>query len=194
MNKRRVPIRRQPKEPVNPQHLHELERRDRNRAVARTVVTITLTWLLLGGIYFALPGAGQSGFREVARLTVSLGLVGAVFASQTRKVANAAMPQLRAIEALGIVLPLFLLVFSIVYLSISNGSPAAFTQRLDHTAALYFTITVFATVGFGDIAAVSGTARLIVSMQMLLDLAILGVVVRIIFGTARSALDRRRSD
>jgi hypothetical protein len=53
-----------------------------------------------------------------------------------------------------------------------------FTERLDHTRALYFTITVFSTVGFGDITPRADLARIIVSIQMLLDLVILGSVVR----------------
>ena len=61
-----------------------------------------------------------------------------------------------------------------------------FTQPLDHTRALYFTISVFSTVGFGDITPRTDTARLIVAAQMLLDLAIIGVVVRLIFNAARS--------
>ena len=49
-----------------------------------------------------------------------------------------------------------------------------FTERLDHTRVLYFTITVFSTVGFGDITPRADLARIIVSIQMLLDLDILG--------------------
>jgi voltage-gated potassium channel len=51
--------------------------------------------------------------------------------------------------------PLYLLIFARIYLSNSLADPSAFTQPLDNTAALYFTVTVFATVGFGDIVAQS---------------------------------------
>ena len=36
---------------------------------------------------------------------------------------------------------------------LAGRSRGSFTQPLDHTTALYFTVTVFATVGFGDIVA-----------------------------------------
>jgi hypothetical protein len=58
----------------------------------------------------------------------------------------------------------------------------AFTQELNRTDALYFTISVFSTVGFGDISPRSETARLVLSAQLLLDLMILGVVVRVLLG------------
>ena len=43
-----------------------------------------------------------------------------------------------------------------------------FSQKLDHSRALYFTITVFSTVGFGDITPTNDAARLAVGAQMLL--------------------------
>ncbi len=70
---------------------------------------------------------------------------------------------------------LFLVLFSGVYLALSHNT-SAFTQSLDHTRALYFTISVFSTVGFGDITPRTDTARLIVSAQMLLDLVVIGAV------------------
>jgi hypothetical protein len=40
------------------------------------------------------------------------------------------------VEALGIVIAVFLIGFSVVYLSMSHASPRTFTQSLDHTRAL----------------------------------------------------------
>ena len=60
--------------------------------------------------------------------------------------------------------------------------------RLTHTDGLYFAVTVFSTVGFGDITAKTEAARLVVTGQMIADLVILGLAVKIILG----ALSRRR--
>ena len=54
-------------------------------------------------------------------------------------------------QALGAIIPLFLVVFATIYLSLSHTSASNFSEGLDHTRALYFTVTVFSTVGFGDI-------------------------------------------
>jgi hypothetical protein len=57
---------------------------------------------------------------------------------------------------------------------------------MDRVSAFYFTVTILSTVGFGDIAADSDLARLLVTVQMLLDLTLLAVVVRVFFSAAKS--------
>ena len=153
-----------------------------------TAATITLACALIVGAYYVLPFDHLSAGRSILRLSVVAALVAAVFVWQIRRITLAEVPELRAVEALGIVIAVFLIGFSIVYLSMSNSNSATFTQSLDHTRALYFTISVFSTVGFGDITPRTDTARLVVSAQMLLDLAIIGVVVRLIFNAARSRI------
>ena len=175
----------------NPQRLSEVRGRARHLAVGRTLITIVVTWVLLGAAYFALPGADFSGWRELIRLVAAMTVVAVVFVTQARSVQRAAMPELRAVQALGVVIPLFLLVFALTYLSLSHSNVNSFSEALDHGDAIYFTVTVFATVGFGDIAPLTLPARMTVSVQMLLDLIILGFVVRVIFGAARSAFERR---
>jgi uncharacterized membrane protein len=87
--------------------------------------------------------------------------------------------------------PLYLLIFARIYLSNSLTDPSAFTQPLDNTAALYFTVTVFSTVGFGDIVAHTNSMRLLVTLQMLLNLLLLGLVIRLITSAARRGVARR---
>ena len=66
--------------------------------------------------------------------------------------------------------------------------PANFsTHPLTRTDTLYFTVTVFSTVGFGDITAASQSARLVVTAQMLLDLVALGLLVRAFVGAVQVA-------
>ena len=52
--------------------------------------------------------------------------------------------------------------FSAIYLAISHGNGGNFTEPLDHIRALYLTITVFSTVGFGDITPRTDCARVLV--------------------------------
>src|SRR5262244_2472315 len=84
--------------------------------------------------------------------------------------------------------PLFLLLFAWAYFTMANNNPGNFnTHPLTRTDALYFTVTVFSTVGFGDIVPVSQSARLVVTVQMLLDLLALGLVVRAFVGAVQFA-------
>ena len=43
---------------------------------------------------------------------------------------------------------------------------------------------MFATVGFGDIAPVTQVARIVTTLQMLVNVIFVGVVARVLFGAA----------
>jgi voltage-gated potassium channel len=98
---------------------------------------------------------------------------------------------LRAIEAIASSLPLFLLLFAATYSLLSSSDPTAFTEPLSRVDSLYFTITVFAAVGFGDITPVGDLPRALVTGQMVGDLILIGLVLRA-FLTAVD-LGRRRA-
>lgn len=171
---------------MEPLRLADLDPVRRRWAMVRSGLIILVAVGMLLGAYYALPFDHLSGERSVVRLSVVVALVAAVFVWQIRRISVAEVPELKAVEALGIVICVFLVGFSIVYLSMSHNRVTTFSQSLDHTEALYFTVSVFSTVGFGDITPRTDIARLVVSSQMLLDLAIIGIVVRMIFTAARS--------
>src|ERR1700733_15396726 len=95
-----------------------------------------------------------------------------------------------AIEALATSVPLFLLLFAGSYVVMSAMSDSNFDMRMTHTDGLYFTVTVFSTVGFGEITPKTRAARLLVTGQMIADLVVLGLAVKVIVG----AVSRRRAD
>ena len=59
--------------------------------------------------------------------------------------------------------PFFLVLFPTSYLAMEKINVHSFSRSLTHADALYFTVTVFATVGFGDITPTSEAARLVVT-------------------------------
>jgi hypothetical protein len=67
----------------------------------------------------------------------------------------------------------------------------SFTEHLDRVGALYYTVSTLSTVGFGDIAARSDAARILVTVQMLFDLALIGVLVRLVILVTRAGLRRQ---
>jgi voltage-gated potassium channel len=150
------------------------------------MLTVVVAWVFIFGAYFVLPIGRESGVRALVRLAVDIALVGAVVFWQVGRITRAALPELRALEALGIVIAVFLVAFSSIYLAMSHEAAKTFTQALDHVQALYFTVSIFSTVGFGDITPRTDPARLVVAAQMLLDFVIIGAVVRLLLNAARS--------
>ena len=144
------------------------------------------TTVVLVGLYYLLP---LDHIKNV-RLTLVTGLLLllAVTGWQLQAITRARYPSVRAVEALTTTVPWFLLLFASAYFTMASTHPANFnTHPLTRTDALYFTVTVFATVGFGDITAVSQSARLMVTAQMMLDLLALGLGVRVFVGTVQLA-------
>lgn len=121
------------------------------------------------------------------------GLVGlaAALAWQVRSIMRSDTPRLRAAETIAIGLPFLLLLYAAVYALISVNQPASFTQRLGRTDALYFTMTVFTTVGFGDITPVTEATRILVMTQMVAGLLVVGVVAKLLFGAVQIAVGRQ---
>jgi hypothetical protein len=184
---------------MTPRRLSELERGERRLAWLRTLAVLALAWAVLATVYYLLPpGVLPARHHTDTSFFLHVGAAAALFAailtSQARRIVAAELPELRAIEALGFVIPLslFLVLFSAFYLSLSKSSAGMFSVQLDHTRALYFTITVFSTVGFGDITPKSDLAMIVVSTQMLLDLVIIGAVVRLLLNAAQAGLARAR--
>ena len=62
---------------------------------------------------------------------------------------------------------------------------------MTRTDSMYFSTTIFSTVGFGDITAKSQAARVVVTLQMFLDLVILGLVARLVVNAVRIGKQRR---
>jgi voltage-gated potassium channel len=90
-------------------------------------------------------------------------------------------------------LPLFIVLFAWIYVTMSVKDPSTFSEPLDKSAALYFTVTVLSTVGFGDITPVTDVARLMVSVQMICDLVVIAIVVKLITGVAKHARAQKMS-
>jgi hypothetical protein len=176
-----------------PRRLADIPTGERRRAVLSVVgrtVVITAAVLL---IYFSIPLEDSQRLTDTDLLLFGIGgllLVAAAVVWRIRSLARADFPGLRAAETAVIVFFVFLVVFATIYLAISSADAGAFTEELNHTTALYFTVTVLTTVGFGDITAVDNGTRGLVTTQMLLNLVVLGVLGRGLFVAARSVVDQ----
>jgi len=167
----------------------ELTTAQRRSLAIRLVLRSLVVAILLFVAYYTLP-MDRPERSGLIVLIVGIAVLGLVLAWQVRAITGSPFPRLRAFETLTIGIPLLLIVFASAYFLIGNADPDSFTQPLSKTDALYFTITVFTTVGFGDITAKTEAARILVSIQMMFDLAVFGLVAKLIFGAVEVALKK----
>jgi voltage-gated potassium channel len=143
------------------------------------VCVVTTTLFLL----YALAPLGQRPEGTIAlKLAGSMIIFIVVITWQILAVTRSPFPGLRAIEAVAVSIPFFLLLFAATYFVMGGADPASFSERLTRIDAFYFTVTVFATVGFGDIVPHTEAAKVVVTVQMLADLVLIGFIAKVLIG------------
>ncbi len=155
------------------------------------MVRTLATTIVLVASYYLLPLDHLSSLPLAVILVGGLLILLLMSVGQVRQILRTKYPGVRAAEALATTVPLFLLLFASAYYVMERASPASFNDHLTRTDALYFTVTTFSTVGYGDITATSQSARLIVTVQILLDLLALGLGVRVLLGAVQIARQGR---
>ncbi|MER6440854.1 ion channel [Streptomyces sp. NPDC001185] len=187
---------RPPPRPRRGPHRWDPDRRDRPRAGWTTVLVMGRSLLIAVGLvtaYYLLPldryGAGGTSVMLLAGLLV----VVAVFVWEIRTIVRSPHPRLKAVEALAATLVLFLVLFASAYYLLDRAAPGSFTEPLSRTDALYFTLTTFSTVGFGDIAASSETGRVMAMLQMAGGLLLVGFAARVLASAVQAGLRRKGS-
>ncbi len=131
--------------------------------------------------YYAVPidryGVESSNFNGTLILVLSIVVVAILI---TRQVGVHLRTGGRGndVESLLLALCLAAIAFSLGYLRMAGQFDGMQTK----TDALYFTITTLATVGFGDIHAVGQGARVLVTIQMAVDLVFVATLLTIVSG------------
>jgi len=173
----------------------ELTRRERRRFILRGLGRALLMTVILVAVYFVVPLEWIAAVPVAIVLTVAPLILLVVSAWQIRAIMRSDQPGLRGIEALGIIAPLYLLLFAATYFLMALDDPASFTaEPITRIDSLYLTITIFSTVGFGDISAASQTARATVTVQMILNLILLGAGVKLLTGAVKRGRETKESE
>ncbi len=161
------------------------------RKIVQSLLRAAGSTAVLVVIYYLLPLDHSSAGVAVTMLLIGLAALIGLVTFQVRSIIASPFPGLRALEALATSVPLFLLLFASTYVVMATMSASDFSQPMTRSNALYFTVTVFATVGFGDITAKTEAARLVVTGQMITDLIILGLGARVIVGAITRGRQRQ---
>ncbi|WP_374190441.1 potassium channel family protein [Streptomyces sp. MBT60] len=144
--------------------------------------------------YYLLPLDQRLTPGTAVLLTSGLLAVLLVFCWEVRAITRSPFPRLRAVEGLAATLVLFLVLFAASYYLLERSEPGSFSEMLNRTDALYFTLTTFATVGFGDITARSQTGRVLTMVQMAGGLLLVGVAARVLASAVQAGLSRQHRE
>ena len=158
------------------------------------ILSLTRSFLIavaLLFVYYRVPIHGITTAGTAIGLSITVVLFTISLTLEIRAILRADHPVSRAVETVATLLPLLLLLFAALYVAISAETPTAFSTPFNRTGALYFTITTFATVGYGDITPVTDLARIVAMTQMIIDLAVLGAVFRLVVHAAQPGRARR---
>jgi voltage-gated potassium channel len=167
---------------------------ERRRVLVRSALRalgIALGMLLL---YALVPVPGTSGAAALLGMLAGLLFFVVLVGWQLRAIVRAEHPVLRAVEVVAFALPMLVVIFAFTFLTISRADPQSFSEPLGRVDAMYFTVSTVATVGFGDITPASAGARLVVTFQMLFDLALLAGLVRLLILATRTGLRRQEAE
>jgi hypothetical protein len=165
----------------------------RRRRAAKEVLKLVGIVAAVFAVYFVLPLDFFARLPLGVTLPVGLVVLGAVSAWEVLAVMDADRPSVRAAEALVKVIPLFLVLFATAYYLMQQTDPSRFSSPMTRSDSLYLTVTIFSTVGFGDIVATSEVSRDTVTCQMILDLVILGLGVRVLTRAVQVGTERKKA-
>jgi hypothetical protein len=172
---------------------HRPRRRLRPRRWTAVVAVARAVLIAIGLItaYYLLPLDERGTAGASALLVCGLLAVLLVFGWEVRAIVRSPHPRLKAVEGLAATLVLFLVLFAGAYYLLDRSAPGSFSEPLTRTDALYFTLTTFSTVGYGDIAARSQTGRVLAMLQMAGGLLLVGIAARVLASAVQAGLRRR---
>lgn len=160
------------------------------RAVAAAVARVLLTGFGVLILYVLLPFTGVTALETLVRLVAGIAVLVIAVGWQMRAISRSERPMQLSFESVALLFWILIVVFAIVYASMSAAAPESFTEPLNQVGGLDFTATVLSTVGFGDIAPVTDAARVVVMTQMALDVLLVGLVVRVFLNWGRAPAGR----
>ena len=170
-----------------PAALSDRERRRARRALLGSAAVSVALFVA----YFAVPVPIEA--VSDASLILLGGVVGLVLLLvwHVRSIVRSPYPRVRAAAALITTASVFLVLFATAYFAMSQTDPGGFSEPLSRLDSLYFTVTIFATVGFGDIVATTSLTRVAAMLQMVADVILVGAVARLMVVAARRGVERR---
>ena len=152
----------------------------------------TVVLVLLTSAYFLLPLRFDRDepwtLPQLAGSLLALAAVSVLLRRELRRSRRSQSDRYLRIQWLLSALYLLVLTFALGYAVLAEVGSDQLEGLETRTDALYFSVTVVSTVGFGDIHAEGTAARLVVTAHMLFNLVYLGTALRLLTGDAARGL------
>jgi voltage-gated potassium channel len=161
------------------------------RAAVASTGRCAVMVVVLGVCFALLPLRGARSWMGVVVGGVVLAAIVPLAVRRLRRVLASDRPVLEAVEAVVLLLAMLITGFAAMYYAMNDGGDqfAGLGTRID---AIYFTTSTLSTVGFGDVHATGQAARLAVTVQILFDLAFIGIAARALLTVAQHRAGERQ--
>ena len=161
-----------------------MPRKGKHHPLVVTLAQTTVVLVLLTVGYYLLPlrvpwGDAVSAGRLAGSLLAWAALV-VLLRAESRRSRLRQEPRYHRVQQLLTALYLLVLAFALLYVVTVTVAPEQFAGMANRTDALYFSVTIMGTVGFGDVHAALTPSRLMVTAQMLFNLIYLGTALRVL--------------
>jgi hypothetical protein len=168
-----------------------MARASRIHPIARVAVASVL---ILVAYYIVPVEPGVAGDWLVARIAASLLVVAAATFLVLRQVRRQIQPgdDEPPLAGLAIALVAGLAAFALSDYILAFSKPGQFVSMQTRTDALYFALATLLTVGYGDVYAQGQAARILVSVQMLFNIAVLATSASFLVNQVNERLRRQR--
>lgn len=162
------------------------QRRDRWRRHAGWAAALKAVGYVVGLliIYFALPIKDEKWPIGLAAGMAAVLAVIPVTMFKVKAINRSDRPVGEATQAVALLLGLAVTGSATVNYAMATHTPQ-FPDIVTKIDSLYFTVATLATVGYGDIAPTGQEARAVVTLQIILNFALVASAVRLLAGIAR---------
>jgi hypothetical protein len=162
----------------------------RHLAASAVLSVATIVVMSIAYVFMPEPSESLSGYELAAAGAIGLVVFSFAVTWLFVRVRSANYPLSGGLFLLAVTIAFFILCFSWIYLVLDQSHPDSFTEPLSKVGAVYFTLSVLTTVGFGDITPTGDTTRGIVSAQMVLGVGLLAIVIKFASQSARDTIHK----
>ncbi len=150
------------------------------RAIALDLAAATAALVLATAVYFVTPVYRDRvgwAWGFAAEFVIGLVAVSALVIHAVRRYRRGVARNRAALVGLAVSLYLAVLLFAAVYFGLRSHLPTEIAGLRTKLDALYFSLSITTTVGFGDIHAQGQIGRALVCVQLAFNVGFLGVAI-----------------